>query len=342
MNTTINKVLVSVIAVCYNHTKFVKQTLDSIISQTHKNIQLIIIDDCSIDNSVETINTWIKTNKCNVEFIKNQQNIGLCATLNKALSYVKADYLQIIACDDILVSDKLEKQLSYLLNNPDISIVCSNFVTIDENGNELSVAHKTPNYIPDNLFEKIITYEYIVHSPTVLLHTKVYDVVGLYPTDIIQEDYYMWLRLSKEFKFGYIYDSTVKYRILQNSLSKNPETIFRLREDALKVVKRLYDQNNFDIDLCIKSQSKIFEDIYNAVFYKRRDITYLFEIINEYSVLDIYEHISKSNICLKIVTKSLFENFKNTTLLLRKYKLLNIRFMQAVFTIRNLKRTFFN
>lgn len=342
MNTINNKVLVSVIAVCYNHSKFVKQTLDSIISQTHKNIQLIIIDDCSKDKSVETINSWIATNNCNVEFINNHQNIGLCATLNKAISYVKAEYLQIIACDDILVTDKIEKQLSYLLNNQDISIVCSNFVTIDELGNEISVAHKTPNYIPENLFEKIITYEYIVHSPTVLIRTKVYDKVGLYPLDIIQEDYYMWLKLANYFKFGYIFDITVKYRVLQNSLSRNPETIYKLREDALKVVKRLYENDKLKVNLYIKAQAKTFEDMYNAVYYRHKNIEYLLDTIDKYSVLGIDEHITKSRVCLKLITKSLYWQFFKTIDLLKKHSLLKPKLLSKLLSFSNLKRSIFN
>lgn len=220
--------------------------------------------------------------------------------------------------------------------------MCSNFSIINENGYEIDIAHKKPNYIPENLFENILTYNYIVHSPTVLLRKNIYDTVGLYPLDIIQEDYYMWLVLAKNFKFGYIYDITVKYRVLANSLSRNPETIYRLKEDALKVIKRLYEKDNTNIELFIEAQAKLFEDIYNSVYNQHKNIDYLLETIEKFSVLSIIEHITNSKTCLKLLTRSLYRNFSNSMYLLKKHNIYKPKLIFKIFSIRNIKRSFLN
>ena len=84
--------LVSIVAICYNHEKFVKETLDSILHQTYSNIQLIIIDDCSQDNSVSEIKNWIKMNSVDCVFIERTENSGLCKNLNEGIVVSKGKY----------------------------------------------------------------------------------------------------------------------------------------------------------------------------------------------------------------------------------------------------------
>ena len=73
--------LVSIVALCYNHESYLKETLDSILNQTYKNIQLIIIDDCSKDNSISLIKNWIHKNKVECVFIAHKENRGVCKSL---------------------------------------------------------------------------------------------------------------------------------------------------------------------------------------------------------------------------------------------------------------------
>ena len=101
-----NSPLVSIIACCYNHEKYVEETLGSIKSQTHGNIELIIIDDFSTDQSVKKISNWIEKNKYSCTFIKNTENLGVVKTLNKALKKCNGKYFSIIACDDIFLKKK--------------------------------------------------------------------------------------------------------------------------------------------------------------------------------------------------------------------------------------------
>ena len=133
-----NQPLVSIVACCYNHEKYIEETLDSIISQTYGNIEIIIIDDFSTDQSVKKINMWIEENKCKCLFIKNTENLGVVKTLNKALKKCNGKYFSLIACDDIFLKKKIENQIKIFENlSEEFVAIYSDAYTIDENSSYL-------------------------------------------------------------------------------------------------------------------------------------------------------------------------------------------------------------
>ena len=93
--------LVTIICLCYNHSDFVVESLNSVINQDYKNIELIIIDDCSSDNSALVIKQWLK-NYPEILFIKNEVNLGNTKSFNKGLQLAKGDYIIDLASDDVL------------------------------------------------------------------------------------------------------------------------------------------------------------------------------------------------------------------------------------------------
>ncbi len=111
-----NLPLVSVVVPCYNHEKYVKETIESIINQTYKNIELIVIDDGSKDNSVQVIQEM--ADKHGFTFV-HRPNKGLSATLNEGIRLSKGKYFCAIASDDILMLEKIEKQVTFMEANPE-------------------------------------------------------------------------------------------------------------------------------------------------------------------------------------------------------------------------------
>src|SRR5580704_6317104 len=102
-----NQPLVSVIALNHNQGKFLEETLDSVRNQTYKNIELIICDDCSTDDSTRKINKWIEQNNYKAKLIFNEQNLGVVKSSNRAIKQANGYYACFIACDDIMLPDKL-------------------------------------------------------------------------------------------------------------------------------------------------------------------------------------------------------------------------------------------
>jgi len=132
---------------------------------------------------VEIIKDWIENNKYPCVFITHSKNKGLCKTINEALTLCKGVYYQAIACDDILLEDKIDKQVAILEKYADVSLVCSNYQEIDEQGHILKNEYFSSDYnFPDEPTKAILSghngYGIIVHSPTVLLRLTVFEKVG--------------------------------------------------------------------------------------------------------------------------------------------------------------------
>lgn len=219
--------LVSVVAVCYNQAKYLVETLDSIKNQTYSNIELIIMDDSSTDNSVEVIKEWISKNNYECKFIAHQENKGLCATLNEALNTLKGIYYQAVACDDILLHQKIENQVNdFLRLDEDYVIVFSNAYLIDENSNKLKgdfISRYKPKMkdVPTNNIINELLIGNFIPAMSVLIETDKVKEIGGYDEKLTYEDYDLWLRLSLNYKFYYSSQFTCFYRIHSKNLHKS-------------------------------------------------------------------------------------------------------------------------
>lgn len=262
--------LVTIIAVCYNHEKYVEETLNSIVNQTYKNIQLIIMDDFSSDNSVQIINEWIEKNKKECTFIPHKQNQGLCKTLNEALTYTKGQYYQAISCDDVLMPEKILKQINVFLENPAIAVVCSNVLEIDERSNILPKKDSNIEFVyglrkSEELFKTLIS-NYIIEAPSVLIKKKCTHKIKVYDENLVFEDWDLWLNLSSRYDFYFMKEPLAKYRVLPTSMSRTQEVHNRMLQQCIYILKKHIGKDK-EIDNIIKQElKKIERKFYNYTF----------------------------------------------------------------------------
>lgn len=240
------KDLVSIIAICYNHEKYLIETLDSIKNQTHTNTELIIMDDCSSDNSVQKINQWIKENNYSCKFVPHKKNKGLQKTLNEAISYCNGEFIQLISCDDILLHHKIKYQIDIFktLNN-EYGVVYSDGKKIDEYSKDLNTKFMTEHIervkisqLSGNIFNELAKGNFIPGMST-LIKKEVINEIGEYDEELNYEDYDYWLRVAKKFKFYYTDDVLIKYRIHSNNLYKTLKPNEWQRSDILIGIKHL-------------------------------------------------------------------------------------------------------
>lgn len=217
--------LVSVVVPCYNHENFVQECIQSIIDQDYQNIELIIIDDGSKDQSVQKIKEMICA--CEVRFVRfefrHRHNKGLCATLNEALEWCEGVYYSAIASDDIMLPNKTAIQIKELLNSQ-VHNVIGIFAGIKIFGDNINNIGKGKNRI--YRFNDIFLHDCIMTTPTfMVLRDKIIEVEG-YDENILVEDLDLFLRLTaKDYKLMAIEVPLVLYRRHEDNLSSKHEII---------------------------------------------------------------------------------------------------------------------
>jgi alpha-1,3-rhamnosyltransferase len=255
--------LVSIVIPCYNHEKFVQDCIQSVIDQTYENIELIIIDDGSKDDSVSKIREMIP--KCEKRFVRfefrNRPNKGLSATLNEAIDWCRGDYFSAIASDDQLLSDKIKNQIrvfSYESKEHTVAIF-GGVILIDDNGNQIDIKRLPASYYD---FENILLHNCAFYAATQLIKTNAIRKVGKYRTDILVEDWYMWLKLAE---IGNIYctdEVYAKYRWHANNTTKNYELIFR---ENLKTISQYKDNLHY-----VEAYNKLYWVYINSMAIKHK------------------------------------------------------------------------
>jgi len=216
--------LVSIVALCYNHEKFVQECLTSILNQSYPNIELIIIDDHSGDESVPVIKKWIDEHNYSCRFIEHQTNLGLAATLNEALSLIRGDYYHPLSCDDVIMPEKTLVQVeTFLQSKTNYAVVYSDIFTINESSEIISdsVFHSrgwtSPEMIPSGYIFRELSKECIIPAPSAMIDSTIGKDYR-YNESLEMEDWDLWLRISKEHPIKGIPDRLVKYRIHSQSM----------------------------------------------------------------------------------------------------------------------------
>jgi glycosyltransferase involved in cell wall biosynthesis len=219
------KPLVTVGASNYNNAAYVIETLESIKNQTYENIELIIIDDGSKDNSPTLIREWLKTYQKPYLFIEHEQNKGVPTVLNTIVGNAKGKYFSEIATDDVMMPDKISRQVEILeSSSADTGCVYSDAFTIDEKGNlreqMFNIVKGIERPPSGNIYEYILAGNLWFHTGTMLARTQCYNEVGLFDYNILSEDVDMVLKLSRQYKFVYSDYVSEKYRVRGNSLTR--------------------------------------------------------------------------------------------------------------------------
>jgi len=201
--------LVSVIVPCYNHEAYVAECIQSVLNQSYPNIELIVLDDGSKDNSVEVIQ---KLRSSHPFIFEAQKNKGLSATLNKAITtYATGKYIAIIASDDFWDIHKIKTQVNFMEKHPEMAMCCSNTAIVNQTSEIIGEFDAKSFRVPYN-FSNIALGKSFVAAVTVLTKKEIYDSVGLFDETLLIEDLDMWLRIADVYPIGFINEVTAFYR----------------------------------------------------------------------------------------------------------------------------------
>lgn len=198
---------VSVIMTVYNGEKYLREAMDSILNQTFKDFEFVIINDASTDKSQEILDVC-KDNR--IKLIINQQNIGMVNSRNKGLALAQSEYITVVDHDDIALPERLEKQIRFLDEHPEIGLVGGYYYEIDEQGKEFNL-YQSPT-TNEEIQRKLLTEDCFGHG-TIMFRRECLGKAGYYrPEFEYMDDYDFVLRISEKYQVASIPEPVYKWR----------------------------------------------------------------------------------------------------------------------------------
>lgn len=210
-----NNPLVSVIMPAYNAEEYIRTAIESILEQTFKDFEFIIVNDCSTDSTLKIIEGYAKKDK-RIKIISNKENQRIAKTLNNALKEAKGKYVARMDADDWSYPDRIEKQVRLMEKNPNISISSGNMEICDGNLKVVNISR----YPTSN---KDIRKVYMQYNPTVspamIWRREFSEEIGGFRPETMSEDYMFFMDMSSKGEVANLKDILIKYRVLKTSAS---------------------------------------------------------------------------------------------------------------------------
>lgn len=225
--------LVSIVMPAYNSEKYIGETIESVLAQTYQNWELLIVDDCSTDNTPNIVRSYLAKDS-RVKYYRLSQNLGAAAARNKAMYEATGEYMAFLDSDDLWYKEKLQKQTDFM-NQEKINFSYTSYERIEECSNKLLQRVICP---------KQTSYEKLLLGNTIGNSTAMYSVksLGKFNIPLIRKrnDYALWLRILKKEKYAVgISDVLMKYRVRSDSLSSNKIELLKYNWQLYRNIEEL-------------------------------------------------------------------------------------------------------
>lgn len=231
---------VSVIVPCFNHARFLDDSINGILGQHHADLELNIVDDCSTDNSWEIIQTWANRDS-RVKALRHEKNGGLSRSRNDALRAATGEFIAFCDSDDVWEPEKLKTELSMLQDNPACGIIYSDASIIDDQGQptgkRFSDLFPVPAPASGWLFSELAKRNFI-NIQSVVIRKECVERVGNFDENIEWvQDWWYWIQLSRHFQFLYCKSPLGRYRVHSGSTNLVHRRSYSV--NRLKVFRRM-------------------------------------------------------------------------------------------------------
>lgn len=224
--------LVSVVVITYNSAKTVLETLDSIAAQTYKNIELIISDDCSKDETVKFCKDWLKENRerfVRTEIVTVEKNTGIVKNCNRGTRIAHGEWIKGIAGDDILKPQCLETFVKFALQTPDCKMCCCDLDVFTTSNRDLKKIRDYYDYCFNCVSEpqykqwRKVKYDLTFPGPGYFYSKSLYDEIGGYDEDyvMLEETPFVFKVLERGYRIYPIKDRLILYRVSEESACRS-------------------------------------------------------------------------------------------------------------------------
>ncbi len=266
---------VSIVIPTYNGSRYILQTIESVLQQTYRDYEIIVVDD----GSNEDIKSLLKPFADKISYIRIE-NSGPAAARNKGIQVSKGEFLALLDHDDIWKPGNLQEKVDFLQRNPGSAMVYSYPELMDSEGNALHQEY--PSVFPNgSVFEDLLLRNWITTFSCTLIRRSIFNRVGLLDErrEIMScDDYDMWLRIADVSSIVFSPDRQVRYRVHDTSLIKNYDISLK---STLAVFAKALNECNSASKLSDKKRASIIKQhLYNKYsgyatkfYYDRRDYT---------------------------------------------------------------------
>lgn len=205
MEMPTEKPKVSICIPNYNYSHFIGEAIQCALEQTYKNFELIIVDNCSTDNSEEVIKRFSDPR---IRFYKNDRNIGLTRNWNRCLSLARGEYITLLHADDKITPNSIEKRVEILDRNPTVGLVYASCIYIDGKGAVTGEFHpydKDCIMRGEDEFKRLVLGNHFT-TPTIMVRKKCYEALGDFYEEYLYMDWEKWLRITLNYDVSFIYE----------------------------------------------------------------------------------------------------------------------------------------
>jgi len=227
---------VSIIVTTFNRVNLLSETIDSILSQTYADFELIVVDNMSEDGTKEYI---ASLSDPRILYYRNGNNGIIAVNRNYGIEKARGGYIALCDDDDLWLCDKLRQQVDLMEHQPDVALCYTNAESFA--GPKIIEHQRIRRSVRRNHFNELLRGNFIPNS-SVLIRAKVFCKLGLLSTDpMLREDYQMWLRIARGYELAGLDESLIRYRIHLNNVANNraSETLRAIR--TVKSIVRLLE-----------------------------------------------------------------------------------------------------
>lgn len=238
--------MVSIIIAVYNGEKYIKEAIESVLNQTYKDIELIVVDDGSTDNTKGIVTSYLK-----VKYVY-QENKGEGAARNVGTSLAKGEYVAFLDADDLCKVDKIENQVNILQSNSEIDVVYCDLEVVDENLKYINTLKSEGVYSKREELLSMMLYRQVIQGPIcMMIRKKCSDEVKWVENYTYIVDYIYTINLARKFNFQYLEEPLYVYRRHNNNLSNSHEkTLVEERQFLISIgvdeIEKIINNSNFD------------------------------------------------------------------------------------------------
>lgn len=216
--------LVSAVIMCYNHGRYIEECLDGVLAQNYPNLELIITDDCSTDDSAAVIERWLSRYDGPHSFVRHERNMGVAATVNDGYSRARGKYIAPCSSDDAWLPGKLARHVELMEKLPeDYAVLYSDALLMDEESRPMPglfiESHRRGLKPPSGRILTQLIDGNFIPGMTMLIRREAQEAVGRYDETMVYEDWEMMLRIAGRYKFHFSDVPSVKYRVSSASLT---------------------------------------------------------------------------------------------------------------------------